>query len=324
MGTPSDYRQEIVHWNPRLPGQRKRPDVQFECVTSPGDPTGGEFGLTITGFAEGEPSRLAAVAAAEERGEWMAVTGLRFDQLPPTPANMERMAEEGVQFLADHFGHGVLRARLRTNSLSAVALLGVEKARGLFSEVSSLAPFPLVNEHLGRLPFLGSSALTRRADVAVRLGLITPLQLAHRVFDGGVREMPGNAKRELIDYGDSRNFRLDYGFHPARGRRVADAAVSLMLSHNWFGVFGRQDALVRRGPAAASLRAAAVRAGLDPSIVDARIVTAPGPHAPLSSKEGLRQFHRLMDGLPQPETAVQPSTSGLLRQLGTLTRRLAA
>lgn len=325
---PSHYRQEIVHWNPKIPG-RKTPDVQFECISSPGEPSGEEFSLTFTGFAEGQASRLQAVAAAEERGEWMVATGLRFDQLEPTPADMERMAVEGPRFLAGHFGHGILLARMRTSSLAAFALLSGVASPESYSQISSMAPFPLVNEHLGRLPFFGPSALARRLEVAARLGLITPVQLAHRVFEPGVWSMAGNAKRELNDYGDGRDTRLDFGFHPEQGQRVADAAVSLMFSHGWFGVVGSRDVLVRRGPVAASLRAAAERAGVDPAIVDARIVTAPGPHAPIGSPEGRRQFDILLGGLPQAEAAAEPArpglVPGLVRQIGgVVSRRFAA
>ncbi len=327
MGVPSHYQQEIVHWNPKIPG-RKTPDVQFECVRSPGDPAGEEFGLTITGFAEGEPSRLNAVEAGEQRGEWTVATGLRFDQLEPTPADMQRMAVEGVQFLAGHFGRGVLPANLRTSSLAAVGLLGVEAAPESFSRVSSMAPFPLMNEHLGKLPLIGSTAFMRRLEVALLLGFITPIQMAHHVFNPAVRSMAGNAKKELSDYGADRNTRLDYGFHPEHGGRVAEAAVKLMLTHDWFGVFGRSDVLVRRGLAAESLRSAAERLDIDPSIVDARLVSVPGPHAPISSREGLVQFNRMLDGPPQPEAAADPAPGrpvpGLVRRLGSLTKRLAA
>ncbi len=326
MGHPSAYKQETVHWHPNIPGV-KSPDIQFECVTSAGEPTG-EFGLTLTGFAEGRPSRLNAVGAAEQRGEWMVATGLRFDQIEPTPANMERMAVEGPIFLAEYFGRGVLPARMRTSSLAAVSLLAAVESPDSFSQASSVAPFPLMNEHLGQLPFISPTSLTRRLEVALLLGVVTPIQLAHRVVGGGVFNMAVSARRELKDYGEERDARLDYGFHPERGQRVADAAVSLIQTHGWFGVFGRSDALVRRGRAAASLRAAAERAGIDPAIVDARIVTAPGPHAPISSPEGLAQFNCLLDGLLQSEVEVEPARPGLLpglvRQVGALTRRLAA
>lgn len=293
MNAPAPYVRETVVWHPHVPG-RIMPDVKFECVLAEGDRSGQDVVLLLTGFGEGEASGAQGVGAVAQRQKWAAATGLEFGQLSPEPADQERMATEGPQFLAEYFG-GDQPVDLVAYSLSGLAVRAVTKAPELFRSVRLLAPFPLVVEHIGKVPLVGSTEFTRRADVALRLGLMTPLQLARYAFNGDVKKVGTDALGELDSYGEERNQRVDHGFHPETGRQAADDTVALMVSHGLVAAVGHRDRVVPGRWVRNSLHRAADRAGIDRSLVDERLLTVRGPHAPICTREGLKQLTDLLD-----------------------------
>jgi hypothetical protein len=302
MNWPPHYLQETVTWHPDVPG-RIMPDVKFNCVTTGTEQAGQNVTLLLLGFGEGDASGANGVSALEQRGRWAAATDLPFGALSPEAADLERIAVEGPRFLAEYYGRG-RPVDVVTNSLSALAMFAVIEAPELFRSIRSLAPFPLVNEHLGRIPFMGSNALTRRAAVGYRLGVQTPLQLwRHVVFDGNVRGVGTKAIGELRRFGDGRNPMTDHAFAPGTGQRVADSAVRLMLSHEFVAAFGDSDRLVRHPEGRASLRRAAERNSMEPTLVDERVIVVKGPHAPLCSREGLGQLLDTIDYGPPARVA---------------------
>ncbi|HTH72060.1 MAG TPA: hypothetical protein VL737_01710 [Candidatus Pristimantibacillus sp.] len=292
MNAPAHYVRESVVWHPDVPG-RIMPDVAFDCIMAGGDPNG-DVTLLLMGFGESEASGAYGVDELAKRGSWGVATTLPFGALSPEPADLERIAKEGPQFLAQYFGAG-RKVKVVTNSLGTLGALGVVEAPDDFSSVRMMDPFPLVAEHIGRLPLVGSTALTRRIAVGVRLGILTPLQLARYAFDGDVKRVGSTAWHEVKGYGGDRNKRLDHGFHPETGRRAADSAVALMATHGLVAACADGDLLVRSHKVRKALHDAADRKGVDRSVVDERLITVRGPHAPLCSREGLKQFTALLD-----------------------------
>jgi hypothetical protein len=306
MNLPARYVHETIMWHPNVPG-RKVPDVTFDCVYNPDDPKGQDVAVLLVGYGEGEASGACGVDALDKRRTWGVATGLPFGALGPDPVDLERIMVEGPLFLAEFFGRG-RPVRLVTCSLSALAVHAVKEAPELFTSVRSLAPFPLVTEQLGRVPLLGSHALTRRAAVGLRLGVLTPMQLAHRALgkDGEVRRVGTRALATYRAFGPSRNAIVDHGFHPETGRRTADTTLGLLATHDVALAFGDRDQLVRPGRARQVLAQAARRAAADPRIWDGHILMVRGPHAPLCSPEGFRQLTDLLD-YQIPAASTRPS-----------------
>lgn len=250
--------------------------------------------LLLAGFGESLASGMAGVATFEAFGIPAAAAWLPYCALPVSEKNLERIAVEGPRELALSLGDG-RPMHMFTNSLGCLGINAAVEAPELFDGIGAQAPYAFSHEAFGRLPVVGARDLTRAVSVAIRLGILTPLQLRHRWKDADVVDVGRHAMGELLALGLIPGTAIRYALSPELGRRTANGFVGLARDHHPTRVFvGCDDKLVTPCEARSGLKVAAIEQGLDPTTakgyVDGLVQTVQGPHAPWCSPEGTGQL----------------------------------
>jgi hypothetical protein len=266
------------------------PYVQNSLVTEDVPPRA----LLLAGFGESLASGVAGVATLKEHGIPAAAAWLSYCALPVSEKNLERIAVEAPRELALFLGNGQ-PMHLFTNSLGCLGINAAIEAPELFDGIGAQAPYAFSHEAFGRLPVVGAHDLTRALAVALRLGVITPLQMRHQWKNADVADVGRNAILELRKLGIIPGTAMRYALSPALGQRTLNGFVGLARNLHPARVFlGRNDKLVTPRETRAGLKAAVIRQGVDPAkadgYVDGLVQAVDGPHAPWCSPEGNGQL----------------------------------
>jgi hypothetical protein len=294
MAEPLSFSADTLIWHP-AGGSELMPDVplpyvQNSLVTDDVPPQA----LLLAGFGESLASGVASVAAFEAQGVPAATAWLSYCALPVSQKNLERIAVEAPRELALFLGRGK-PLHLFTNSLGCLGINAAIEAPELFDGIGAQAPYAFSHEAFGRLPIVGAHDLTRALSVAVRLGILTPLQMRHQWKNTDVADVGRNGIMELRKLGIVPGTAMRYALSPEIGRRTLNGFVGLSRNLHPARVFvGRDDKLVTPRKARAGLKAAAIEQGVDPATaddyVDSLVQTVDGPHAPWCSPAGNEQL----------------------------------
>jgi hypothetical protein len=303
MSERTSYAIDVVNWSVSDGGSLAK-DVGLPTIT--GDRASAVLEGTsnepvtvfILGLAEELPSAIDAVEYWETKLQRPAAAAwLAYNALPVSEANLERIAVEGPQRLAEHFGNG-RKVHLVTNSLGCLGVNAAAEAPEKFSSIVSIAPFAIANEYRGRLPFIGNPFPARGTAMAWGLGVQTLWQLRRYRNDPAARGVVDKALTDMRAFGLSYLVALDHALSKKIGHRTTDSFVKLARDpdhpHPELILAGEDDKVACPAYVARGLGEAAIRNGIDEKERDAfvrsvmRIV--PWGHVPWCIPEGIGQL----------------------------------
>ncbi len=228
--------------------------------------------LFIPGWGEEQDSAEEIVRVWEEQfGRPAAAAWISYCILPPTDANLLKIAVDVPQELASFIGEG-RPVNVMMHSLGNLAVLGAAKAPELFAAVCSDSPQPLSSSHWG-LPIL-------RPAVAAKRLLETQRQLPELRDDERYERLVGRGRSDILKLGVKAWSAASLAFSNGVSKEAAEGYVTLdREGHLVLVIVGQNDRVVPPREVGATLRRAERDAGLAAGHFD--IVELPGlPHIP--------------------------------------------
>lgn len=235
--------------------------------------------LFIPGWGEEQDSAEEVVRVWEEQfGRPAVAAWISYCLLPPTDANLLKIAVDVPQELANFIGEG-RPVNVMMHSLGNLAVLAAARAPGLFAAVCSDSPQPLASNHWGRLPLVGSLQFARPVVAAKRL-LETHRQLPDLRNDERYKRLKGRGRSDILKLGANAWSAASLAFSDGVSGEAAQAYVTLdKEGHPVLIIAGQEDRVVPPREVGATLRRTEKNAGLPEGHFE--MVELPGiPHTP--------------------------------------------
>ena len=244
--------------------------------------------LFIPGFAEEIDSAQEIVRVWEEQfGRPAVAAWISYCMLPPTKANLLKIAIDVPQALADFIGEG-RPVNLMMHSLGNLAVMGAAEAPELFAAICSDSPQPLSSNQWGKVPLLGSLEVVRPVVAAKRLGWDTRRQLAGHRDDERLGRLVDQGKAVIQTLGAKAWLAASLAFSNKIADRAANAYVTLGQDGRVILVMsGEHDKVVPPHEVQTTLRRTEREAGLPEGHFE--MVVLPGvPHLPWFLDAGVK------------------------------------